>query len=699
MADKTTSRARAGVLAGTAVAALLAFPGIASAAVNSNVTGGALTVTSDAGDAIAITAVNGQVKVNGNDPGNGAANAANITSITVTGDAGANVIDLSGVTPTTYAGITGLNVTINGGGGGDTITGSEHADVLNGGDGDDRITPNDNPAPPHTVVRDDARGDAGNDTIVWNGGDDDDLNEGGPGLDTIQVNGATANETFTVNAVNGRVIFDRALPTPTPPGLFNIDAGTMEVLDLNMNAGDDNVTAGGGLDALGFKLDVDGGDGNDIIDGSDAGDLLSGGNGDDRITPDDNPAPPQTVVRDDARGDAGNDTIIWNGGDDDDLNEGGDGIDTIQVNGATANETFTVKPGPNGRVIFDRALPTPTPPGLFNIDAGTMEVLDLNMNAGDDTLTTDSGLGAFKIDAEGGDGNDIIDGGDAADLLQGGNNNDRIIPDDNPLNTRDVARGDAGDDTTVWNGGDDDDDNEGGDGNDTTEVNGATASETFTVKPSTTAGRVRFDRTSTNPAPFSIEIGTTERLLLNADDGDDKIRTDKGLAGLIAGEFNGGDGNDLVEGTDSPDRLNGDKGHDVILAKDKAEDLLDCGPGFDLARVDKRDFLRNCNIIIGHRLKVRVDAKKLAVVNGRAVMPLECAGTKKCKGVVKVRSGGKTLASGKFNIKKRSKTVHLKLNDKGRRLSALGKSVTVHIDAKDTKGNGWRTTQQLKLTR
>jgi Ca2+-binding RTX toxin-like protein len=317
-----------------------------------------------------------------------------------------------------------------------------------------------------------------------------------------------------------------------------------------------------------------------------------------------------------------------------------------------------------------------------------MEVLDLNMNAGDDTLTTESGLGAFKIDANGEDGNDVIDGGDAADLLQGGNNNDRIIPDDNPLNTTDVARGDAGDDTMVWNGGDDDDTNDGGDGNDTTEVNGAPQGETFTVKPSTTAGRVRFDRTSQNPA-----------LLLNAGGGDDKVHTDKGLAGLIAGEFNGGDGNDLVEGTDSPDRLNGDKGHDVILAKDRAEDLLDCGPGLDLAKVDRRDFLRNCNIIIGGHLKVRVDAKKLAVVNGRAVMPLECAGTKKCKGVVKVRSGGKTLASGKFNIKKRSKTVRLKLNDKGRRLSALGKSVTVHIDAKDTKGNGWRTTQKLKLTR
>ena len=57
-----------------------------------------------------------------------------------------------------------------------------------------------------------------------------------------------------------------------------------------MNAGDDTVTADAGLDALGFKLDVDGGDGNDTIDGSDAGDLLKGGNGDDRITPDDNPA-------------------------------------------------------------------------------------------------------------------------------------------------------------------------------------------------------------------------------------------------------------------------------------------------------------------------------------------------------------------------------------------------------------------------
>jgi len=678
---KRTSRARTGVLAGAATAALLAFPGIASAAVTSNVAGGALTVTSDAADPIAITSVAGEVKVNGANPDSGAVNSADITSIAVTGGPGDNQIDLSGVTVAAYPAISA--VTVNGGAGKDTITGSEHADRLVGGDNDDDVS-----------------GIAGYDTIVWNPGDDSDRNEGGAGDDTIEVNGGGGGEQFTVKpgAVAGRVQFDRT--GPTPPGPFTLDIGTSERLDLNMNGGDDTVTADAGLDALGFKLDMDGGAGNDSIDGGDGADLLKGGDGDDRIVPDDNPV---GGPRDDARGDAGNDTIVWNGGDDDDLNEGGDGIDTIEVNGAAANETFTVKPGAAGRIQFDRAAPTPTPPGLFNIDIGTAERLDLNMNAGNDTLAADSGLPGFVLDVEGGDGDDSIDGGDAADLLSGGNGNDRIVPDDNPEGTKDVARGDAGNDTIVWNGGDDNDVNDGGDGDDTSEVNGATAAERFTVKPSATPGRVQFDRVSTNPAPFSIDIGTTERLLLNAGAGNDKILTAKGLAGLIKGEFNGDDGNDVIEGTDSPDRLNGGKGHDVIDSRDKAEDLLDCGPGLDLATVDRRDFLRNCNLVIGGHLRVRLDTKKVAVANGVAALPLECAGTKRCKGTVRLRDGGKTLGSAKFTIKKRSKTVHLKLNGKGRRLvagaPAGGESVSVQIDAQDGKGNGWRTTRKVTLTR
>jgi Ca2+-binding RTX toxin-like protein len=510
---------------------------------------------------------------------------------------------------------------------------------------------------------------------------------------------SNAGDAITVTAENGQVKVNGA-----DPGTGAVNANTITSITVTGDAAANVINLAGVTPTTypaitGLNVTVNGGGGGDTITGSEHADLLNGDDGDDRIVPNDNPAPPN-VVRDDARGGAGDDTIVWNGGDDDDLNEGGDGVDTIQVNGAAASETFTVKPGPNGRVIFDRALPTPTPPGLFNIDAGTMEVLDLNMNAGDDTLSTDSGLGAFKIDAEGGDGDDRIDGGDAADLLSGGNGNDRIVPDDNPAGTRDVARGDAGDDTTVWNGGDDDDINDGGDGNDTSEVNGANADERFTLEPSATAGRVAFDRTSDNPAPFSIDIGTTERMLLNANGGDDKLLGSKGLAGLIAAEFNGGDGNDAIRGTDAEDRLNGDKGHDVINSRDKAEDLVDCGPGLDLARVDKRDFLRNCNLVLGGHLKVRVAAKKVDVANGIAALPLKCAGTKACKGTLRLRHDGNTLASGKFKINNRSKVVRLDLNRKGLRLLAGGdRSVRVQIDAKDKKGNGWRATQKLTLTR
>ncbi len=69
----------------------------------------------------------------------------------------------------------------------------------------------------------------------------------------------------------------------------------------------------------------------------------------------------------------------------------------------------------------------------------------------------------------------------------------------------------------IWNPGDGTDLNEGGAGTDTVEVNGGNGAETFTVTPNGT--RVRFDRT--DPAPFSIDIGTSENLVLNANDGDD----------------------------------------------------------------------------------------------------------------------------------------------------------------------------------
>ncbi len=692
------ARRKSAALVGAAAAALLAFPAVASADPVSNISpAGALTVSGDDDDAIAITCAANAVQVNGATVAGGGCDA--ITSIAVTAGSGANTIDLSGVDDadpdpavvTDYPAVT--SVTIDGGAGDDTITGSEHTDTLRGGDGVDRIVGDQNKAPGSVDV---FEGQAGDDTLVWNPGHDSDKMDGGDGTDTIEVNGGGGGEQFTVNdAGGGRARFDRT--GPTPPGPFFLDIGTAERLDMNANGGDDTFAAGAGLAALGLKLDIEGGDGADTIDGGDGDDLIHGGEGDDKITPDDNPALPGP--RDLAFGDGGNDTMIWNGGDDDDLNEGGDGTDTIEVNGANLPEQFTVKPGAPGRTVFDR-LAAPGP-GPFNIDIGTAERLDLNMNGDNDVLTTDAGTDPnFKLDVEGGDGADSLDGGDAADLLAGGNGDDRLVGDNNPAGTDDVAQGDAGNDTMVWNPGDGDDVNEGGADNDTAEVNGGGGPERFTINPSPTPGRVAFDRT--DPAPFNVDIGTTENLLLNAAGGDDRIKGFAGLAALIKSTLNGDDGNDLVRGTDGEDALSGGKGIDVINARDKAEDTVDCGRSLDVAFVDKRDFLRGCEVALGGDQKVKTVGKLAAVAGGAAAVKLKCVGAKRCKGTAKVRKGGKTLAAGKFRLDRgKVKKVRLELTKRGlRRLAtapAKGLGAQLVINSRDNRGNGWETRKAVRI--
>jgi Ca2+-binding RTX toxin-like protein len=422
VARQRNRKGRTGVVAGAVVAALLAVPASASAEVTSEVNGGVLTVNSTANDAIAITSVGGDVKVNGGNPAGGPeVDSAAITKIDVSGGPGANNINLAGVNGTDFTTLT--SVTVDGGEGNDTINGSLLADRLEGGNGDDRIIGDDNPA----LTKDESIGEAGNDTMVWNPGDDDDVNDGGEGSDTVEVNGG-GKEQFEVTP--GR--FDRVQPDPTFGAPFSVDFSASEKLDLNAAAGDDIVNSAGG--ALGLALDIDGGDGNDTLDGGDGPDLIAGGNGDDRIIGDNNAA----GTRDVSRGDAGNDTLVWNPGDGDDVNEGGDGSDTIEVNGGGGGEVFEVKASAiAGRVAFDRT--GPTPPGPFNLDIGTSERLDLNANGGDDSLNAAgvaSGLAGWTIDAEGGDGNDNLAGASqAVDLLSGGTGADTLRSRDQSADT------------------------------------------------------------------------------------------------------------------------------------------------------------------------------------------------------------------------------------------------------------------------
>ena len=113
--------------------------------------------------------------------------------------------------------------------------------------------------------------------MIWNPGDDTDLNEGGAGTDTVEVNGGNGDEVFTTTANGTRVRFDRLNPAP-----FSIDIGTSENLVVNANGGNDSFSATGNLAAL-IAITVDGGAGDDTLLGSNGIDVLIGGDNNDFI--------------------------------------------------------------------------------------------------------------------------------------------------------------------------------------------------------------------------------------------------------------------------------------------------------------------------------------------------------------------------------------------------------------------------------
>jgi len=234
--------------------------------------------------------------------------------------------------------------------------------------------------------------------------------------------------------------------------------------------------------------------------------------------------------------------------------------------------------------------------GAVAVVGGTPTVANTSLiqmfgQAGDDTLAIDEANGALPaanlfggngndtlIGGSGNDqlfgqaGNDILLGKGGNDFLFGGDGNDTLTGGDGD----DQVFGQAGNDTMIWNPGDDTDLFEGGDGTDTAVVNGGNGAETFTITPNGT--RVRFDRIT--PAPFSLDIGTTENLVLHAGGGDDVITAQNGLANLINLTLDGGDGNDQITGGDGNDTLIGGDGDDVVKGG-RGTDTAQLGAGND----------------------------------------------------------------------------------------------------------------------
>ncbi len=207
---------------------------------------------------------------------------------------------------------------------------------------------------------------------------------------------------------------------------------------------------------------------------------------------------------------------------------------------------------------------------------GALPKANLFGAAGNDVLT--GGSGNDQLFGQG--GNDTLLGKGGFDLLFGGSENDTLTGGD----ADDQSFGQGGTDRMIWNPGDDTDLNEGGEAADTVEVNGGNGLEQFTTTANGT--RVRFDRL--NPAPFSIDIGTSEKLVLNANGGDDSFSATGNLAALIAITADGGAGNDTLLGSNGVDILLGGDGNDFVDGQ-QGNDVAFLGAGDDDFQWDPGD--------------------------------------------------------------------------------------------------------------
>jgi hypothetical protein len=183
-----------------------------------------------------------------------------------------------------------------------------------------------------------------------------------------------------------------------------------------------------------------------------------------------------------------------------------------------------------------------------------------------------------------------------ADRLFGDAGNDRIVDGQGG----DGLIGGDGDDTLVYNGGDNTAGVSGGNGRDTVEVVGApTEGDTFTARRSDRG--ITLERT--NLVPYTLDVRTSEVLLVDGGGGNDRFVPDGPLD--IPVGLDGGDGNDVLTGGDrddgltggaGADRLTGGKGDDKISGETGRDrlvwnngdnsDVMDGGPATDAVEVN-----------------------------------------------------------------------------------------------------------------
>jgi Ca2+-binding RTX toxin-like protein len=538
-----------------------------------------------------------------------------------------------------------IGITVDGGAGVDTLLGSNGADMLLGGDDDDFIdgqqgndtiflgAGNDvfqwDPGDGSDVVE----GQVGVDTMLFNGSAGAELfaasangsrvlftrNLGNVVMDLddvekVEVNALAGNDGLTVNNLAGTDLTNVVVDLASSIGGIVGDAVVDNVF-ITGTVGDDVITAtlpSGQLLVTGLSAQVlveyadstdvvriQGLNGHDVIDAAAVGAgipalVLDGGLGDDVLL-----------------GGVGNDTLL--GGDNDDVLFGGGGTDTLDaglgenlsfqdgnnvtngvvtVFGTSGGDSLTISRDASGNILSNNVVIT----GATIANTLLIRVFGLG---GDDTITLNEASGALPAARlYGGAGNDTVTGGSGGDVVFGGLDNDTLLgkggfdlmfggagnDDLTGGDADDQCFGEAGTDEFIWNPGDDTDLNEGGSGGDTVVVNGGGGAEVFATTANGT--RVRFDRL--DPAPFAIDIGACENLVLYANGGNDSFSATGNLAALIAITVDGGAGADTLLGSNGMDVLMGGDNDDFVDGQ-QANDTIFLGTGNDVFQWDPGD--------------------------------------------------------------------------------------------------------------
>jgi Ca2+-binding RTX toxin-like protein len=429
-----------------------------------------------------------------------------VENITLTGTAGGDSIDASGLNTTVLS--------ISPGAGNDTVRGGTSVDTIVGSAGDDSIL--------GSAGADALTGDAGNDTIGGEAGNDSiiagagsDSVGGGPNVDsfgeTLSGTASLSDSQLVAGAETDSLSGLELITLTGGAGADSFDASaSTAAVTMIGSGGTDTLIGGSGGDSLQGGAEADdlrGNAGQDALTGAAGPDLLAGGAGADTLT-------------------AGDGADTLEGGADTDNDDLSGGLDSDLVRAAGSQLTLT-----NAQLT-----------GLGTDALVGIEGASLTGTAGSDTL--DASAADIPATLAGGDSADTLSGGTAADDVAGGDGADALAGGDGT----DSLTGDAGDDAMVGAAGDDT--LAGGDGTGDRVAETGDADFVITDTALTGAG--------------TDALSGVEGAVLSGTAADSANTLDASGFTLGAVTLGGGGGDDTLAGSSSSDSLDGGAGSDRV---------------------------------------------------------------------------------------------------------------------------------------